>query len=99
MNRKVFTPDVLVDIGKNPYVKSAITNTIHFTVAFKEKFLEQYEKGMSPADIVLNMGFWLMIRHEFTVFYERVNKRYQPFSFHYPNPLYILMIQLQNEGV
>jgi hypothetical protein len=57
MNRKVFTPDELVDIRQNPYVKSATSNAIRFTVAFKEKFWEQHEKGISPTDIMLSMGF------------------------------------------
>lgn len=57
MNRKIFTPDQLLNIRQNPYVKSATSNTIHFTVAFKEKFWEQYEKGISPVTIMLSMGF------------------------------------------
>lgn len=57
MNRKIFTPDELVNIRQSPYVKSATSNSIRFTAAFKEKFWDQYEKGISPANIMLSMGF------------------------------------------
>jgi hypothetical protein len=57
MNRKIFTPDELLKIRQSPYVKSATSNSIRFTVDFKEKFWEQYEKGISPANIVQSMGF------------------------------------------
>ena len=57
MNRKIFTPDELVDIRRSPYVKSAASSSIRFTVAFKDEFWEQYEKGIPPADIVMKMGF------------------------------------------
>jgi hypothetical protein len=57
MNRKIFTADELVKIWQNPYVKSATLNSIRFTVVFKEEFWQQYEKGISPANIMKSMGF------------------------------------------
>ena len=57
MNRKIFTPDELLNIRQSPYVKSAESSSIRFTVAFKDEFWEQYEKGIAPADIVMKMGF------------------------------------------
>ncbi len=57
MSHKIFSPDELVKIRQSPYVKSATTNSIRFTVDFKAKFWEQYEKGISPTNILQSMGF------------------------------------------
>ncbi len=57
MNRKIFAPEELVKIRQSPYVKSATSNSIRFTVDFKEKFWEQYEKGITPTNIIQSMGF------------------------------------------
>lgn len=57
MDRKIFTPDELLKIRQSPYVKGATSNSIRFTVDFKEKFWDQYEKGLSPKNIMLSMGF------------------------------------------
>ncbi|MBV1758335.1 MAG: hypothetical protein KMY55_10905 [Dethiosulfatibacter sp.] len=48
MNRKTFTPDELLQKQQNRYVKSATSNSNRFIFAFKEKFLEQYEKYNIP---------------------------------------------------
>jgi hypothetical protein len=57
MNWKTFTPEELVKIRQNPYVKSATVHMIRFTSVFKEEFWEQFGKGKSPVDIMRTMGF------------------------------------------
>lgn len=58
MNWKSFTPEELMAIRSNPYVKSATNNMIRFTAAFKQEFWEQYqEQGRPPTEIMHTMGF------------------------------------------
>ena len=57
MNWKTFEPEQLVKIRQNKYVKSATPKMIRFTVAFKQEFWEQYNKGMPPSEIMRSMGF------------------------------------------
>jgi len=56
MSWKTFTPEELVKIKQNPYVKSATAHMIRFTSVFKEEFWEQLERGLMPADIIRSMG-------------------------------------------
>ena len=58
MNWKSFTPEELMEIRNNPYVKSATNNMIRFTAAFMLEFWEQYhEQGRPPLEIMRSMGF------------------------------------------
>ncbi len=57
MSQKEFLPEELLGLKRNPYVKSATTKTVRFTIAFKEEFWERYKAGQSPASIVQAMGF------------------------------------------
>lgn len=58
MSLKSFTPDELMEIRQNPYVKSATHNMVRFTTSFKEEFWEQYHtKGQPPTQIMRSMGF------------------------------------------
>ena len=57
MSWKTFTPEELVKIKQNPYVKSATAHMIRFTSVFKEEFWEQIERGMMPNNIIRSMGF------------------------------------------
>jgi len=61
MSWKTFTPEELVKIKQNPYVKSATAHMIRFTSVFKEELWEQFEKGRSAADIIRTMGFDIVI--------------------------------------
>lgn len=59
-NKKVkeFTTEELRNIRLNPYVKSATTKQIRFTVAFKEEFWRRYtEEHQMPIQIVTELGF------------------------------------------
>jgi hypothetical protein len=58
MSWKSFTPEELMAIRNNPYVKSATDRMIRFTVTFKIEFWEQYnDKGIPPTQIIRSMGF------------------------------------------
>jgi len=57
MNWKTFTPEELVKIRQNHYVKSATSHMIRFTSVFKEEFWEQLGRGRMPTDIIRTMGF------------------------------------------
>jgi hypothetical protein len=57
-NWKTFTEEELKTIRSNPYVKSATTKMIRFTVAFKEEFWRRYnEECQSPRQIMEELGF------------------------------------------
>jgi len=57
MSWKTFTPEELVKIKQNPYVKSATAHMIRFNSVFKAEFWEQIGKGRMPTDIIRTMGF------------------------------------------
>ncbi len=57
MSWKEFTPQELVELKKNPYVKSVTSKMVRFTVNFKEMFWDQYQNGKSPKTIVTDLGF------------------------------------------
>lgn len=57
MSWKEFTPEEVIALKANPYVKSVTAYMIRFTVEFKERFWSEYEKGRTPASIVVDMGF------------------------------------------
>lgn len=55
---KSFTPEELTALRRNPYVKSATTHMVRFTIAFKAEFWKQYnDDGLPPAQIIRSMGF------------------------------------------
>lgn len=45
MSWREFTPEELADQRNNPYVKSAATKMVLFTVEFKELFWSEYNPG------------------------------------------------------
>jgi transposase len=57
MSWKEFSPEEVIDLKGNPYVKSVTAYMIRFTVAFKEQFWDEYQCGRTPAAIVTDMGF------------------------------------------
>lgn len=57
MSWKTFTPEELVKIKQNPYLRSATAHMIRFTAVFKEEFWEQIGRGRMPPDIIRSMGF------------------------------------------
>ena len=56
-NWKTFTEDELKSIRSNPYVKSATSKMIRFTVAFKEEFWRRYDvECQPPRKIIEDLG-------------------------------------------
>jgi len=57
VNWKTFTEDELKVLRSNPYVKSATSKMIRFSVAFKEEFWRRYkEEGQTPRQIIESLG-------------------------------------------
>ena len=57
MARKGFTKEQLKKLQGNPNVLSASEKRIVYTTEFKEKFIEEYKKGMGPREIFIKAGF------------------------------------------
>lgn len=56
MNWKVLTPEEVMILKANPFVKSVTAKMIRFTVEFKENFWEEYQNGRTPTAIITDMG-------------------------------------------
>jgi hypothetical protein len=57
-NWKTFSEEELKTLRANPYVKSATTKMVRFTVAFKEEFWRLYnEECQCPTKIMQDFGF------------------------------------------
>ena len=56
MARKEFTEEELDILRNNPYVKNVTQCKIRFTVAFKERFWEEYQRSRPIAAIIADMG-------------------------------------------
>ena len=56
MARKEFTEEELAILRNNPYVKNVTQCKIRFTVAFKKRFWEEYQRSRPIAAIVADMG-------------------------------------------
>lgn len=54
---KAFTPEEVVSLRVNPYVKSVTTYMVRFTVEFKERVWDEFQNGRPMATIVADMGF------------------------------------------
>ncbi len=55
---KTFTPEEVTNFRAHPYVKSATTKMIRFTVEFKEEFWRMHsEEGKSSRTIMEALGF------------------------------------------
>ena len=52
-----FTTEELRELRLNPYVKSASSKIVRYTVAFKEEFWRRYQEGEKPVDIMIALGF------------------------------------------
>ncbi len=55
--RRKFTEDEIRILAKNPYTSRVTDTTIRFTLAFKEEFLRRYKEGLSPKQIVQDLGY------------------------------------------
>ena len=61
MSRQCFTEEQINLLRQNPYVYSITGSRLVFTKTFKEEFLEAYNKGQVPRDILEAHGFDLSI--------------------------------------
>lgn len=57
MSNKLFTPNEIEVLSKNPYVKKVSTKGITYTEEFKRIFIVENEKGVFPRDIFTTCGF------------------------------------------
>jgi transposase-like protein len=57
MGNKYFTDEQLEELLKNPYVKNASNKAITYTEEFKAYFVEEYEAGKTPSEILRHSGF------------------------------------------
>ncbi len=56
-NRRKFTEEEIRILVDNPYTYRVTDTTIRFTLAFKEEFLKRYKEGLSPKQIVKDLGY------------------------------------------
>jgi hypothetical protein len=56
MNIKEFTPEEVINLRSNQYVKHVTPKTVQFTVGFKERFWSEYSDGKTPRSIIVSMG-------------------------------------------
>ena len=57
MAKRLFTPEEMEALGRNPNVFSVSPREIQYTNAFKERFIEQYLAGDGPTKIFTDAGF------------------------------------------
>ena len=57
MSREKFTPRQMDLLRKNEYTYEVTESQIFFTRAFKEKFWTMYQGGMTPRQIVAELGY------------------------------------------
>jgi hypothetical protein len=62
MGKNHFTEDQRDELEKNPYIQKVSEKSITFEKAFKEKFIEEYQKGKLPKVILIDMGIdpWVL---------------------------------------
>ena len=54
---KTFSEEEIIELRKNPYVRSVSKTTITYALEFKEYFIAEYEKGKAPSQIIKESGF------------------------------------------
>lgn len=57
MSVKKFTNEEVEALRCNPYTHKVTQCQLSFTAEFKERFLELYNEGMSPRDILISLGY------------------------------------------
>lgn len=57
MARQVFTDEVVNELSENPYTLNVNNNRLSLTLKAKEKILEMREGGMSPRQIMRELGY------------------------------------------
>lgn len=57
MERKNFSAEEIKNLQLNPYVKKVSEKSITYTEEFREFFVNEYQKGMPPSQILKAAGF------------------------------------------
>lgn len=57
MGRKTFTSEEINLLRQNPFTYKATNNTLSFTKEFKELFMEKYNAGILPRQILADHGY------------------------------------------
>lgn len=65
MGKNYFTPEQVEQLRKNKYVKHASEKAITYTEEFKEVFMNEYNLGKLPSQIITEMGFDPIIANVF----------------------------------
>lgn len=58
---KYFTESEMEQLSKNPYVEKVSESTITYTDSFRKIFIDRYNSGEFPAEIIRDCGFDLQI--------------------------------------
>ena len=57
MGKNYFTSEQVEQLKKNKYVKHVSEKSITYTEEFKEVFIDEYNLGKIPSQILIEMGF------------------------------------------
>ncbi len=61
MGKNYFTSEQVEQLKKNKYVKHVSEKSITYTEEFKEVFIDEYNLGKIPSQILIEMGFDLKV--------------------------------------
>ena len=57
MSVKLFSPEMIEQLNKNPYVERASSRMIIYSEEFKDFFIDKYKEGLTPGEIFRIAGF------------------------------------------
>lgn len=57
MAQKIFLPEEIEELRRNPYVKRVTEKSITYTEEFRELFSDKYQSGELPTQIFRECGF------------------------------------------
>lgn len=55
--QRLFTSEEIIILRNNPFTLNVTPRTINFTLTFKQKFLELYNKGLGAKQIIKELGY------------------------------------------
>ena len=57
MGTNKFTKEQITELNKNKYVIKASETTITYSEEFKQEFIQRYQNGKLPSEILIELGF------------------------------------------
>lgn len=77
MGKNYFTSEQVEQLKKNKYVKHVSEKSITYTEEFKEVFIDEYNLGKIPSQLLIEMGFDLKVlgRSRIDGISERIRKQ------------------------